>query len=409
MPKVLRIINRFNIGGPTYNAAYLSKYLSTNYETLLIGGMKDESEDSSEYIVDKLGLIPGVLPEMKREINFFNDRAAYRKICQIIDDFKPDIVHTHASKPGFLGRLAAHRKRVPVILHTFHGHVFHSYFNPIKTNVYKTLERKLAEVSTKIIAISDIQKHELSSIHKICPPEKIEVVPLGFDLSRFNENIEEKRAWFRKKYDVKDDEIAISIVGRLVPIKNHSMFLQAMKSVLEKTSKKVRAFIVGDGEDCQKLLAESRALGLNTSYFPDNSVSSTITFTSWIKQVDYVLAGSDIIALTSKNEGTPVSLIEAQAANRPIVTTKVGGIENVVIPGRTALLAEPDDLETFAKNLLHLIENESEAKAMAKDGWAFVGEKFHYNRLVSDIEKLYDRLLSQRESEKKSASFQLST
>src|SRR6056297_2377105 len=185
MPKILRIINRFNLGGPTYNAAYLTKYLPSEFETLLVGGEKDDSEGSSLHILNQLNLEPVILNEMRREVNPFQDRLALNKIKQLIADFKPDIVHTHASKPGALGRLAAVQMQVPVIIHTFHGHVFHSYFNPAKTKFYKTLERKLAKVSTRIIAISEKQKEELSIDHEICPAEKIEVIPLGFDLNRF--------------------------------------------------------------------------------------------------------------------------------------------------------------------------------------------------------------------------------
>ncbi|HIB01897.1 MAG TPA: hypothetical protein EYO31_08570, partial [Phycisphaerales bacterium] len=153
MPKVLRIINRFNLGGPTFNAAYLTKYLAPEFETKLVGGSKDDSEDSSEFIVRNLGIEPVIVPEMKRSINLKNDFTAYKKIYQIIKEFKPDIVHTHASKAGTLGRIAANRLKVPVIVHTFHGHVFHSYFSSAKTLLYKTIERYLSRKSTKIIAI----------------------------------------------------------------------------------------------------------------------------------------------------------------------------------------------------------------------------------------------------------------
>ena len=153
MPKVLRIINRFNLGGPTYNAAYLSKYMEPEYETLLVGGMHDPSEKSSEFILEELGLKPLIIPEMKREINLKNDRIAYKKIKKIIEEFQPDIVHTHASKAGALGRLAAYRMGVKVIIHTFHGHVFHSYFGKFKTELYKLIERRLARISSKIISL----------------------------------------------------------------------------------------------------------------------------------------------------------------------------------------------------------------------------------------------------------------
>jgi glycosyltransferase involved in cell wall biosynthesis len=161
MKKILRIINRFNLGGPTYNAAYLTKYLENDYETLLVGGKHDESEKSSMHILDNLGLKPIIIPEMQRSINPINDRIAYKKIQKIIAEFQPDIVHTHAAKAGALGRRAAYNAGVKQIYHTFHGHVFHSYFGTLKTNFYKNIERNLAKKSTKIIAISEIQKKRI--------------------------------------------------------------------------------------------------------------------------------------------------------------------------------------------------------------------------------------------------------
>src|SRR6185295_2272303 len=227
MPRVLRIINRLNLGGPTYNAALLTKHLAPEFETLLIAGTKQDSEESSEFIVKNLGISTLAIPEMQREINLSNDRIAYKKIKDIIRDFKPDIVHTHAAKAGTLGRLAADSLKVPVIVHTFHGHVFHSYFNPIKTKIFLNIERYLARKSTGIIAISEKQMYELSEIHRICSPGKIKVIPLGFDLDKFQEDIEMKRKSFRSKYFVDDNEIAIGIIGRLVPVKNHPLFLKA--------------------------------------------------------------------------------------------------------------------------------------------------------------------------------------
>ena len=161
MPKILRIINRFNLGGPIYNVAYLTKYLSPEFETLLIGGMKDDDEESSEFILKDIGVDYKIIPEMKRSINPFHDIIAYKKIKKIIQEFKPDIVHTHAAKAGAIGRSAAHTCNIPVIIHTFHGHVFHSYFGGVKTLVYKTIERNLARKTSAIIALSERQKEEL--------------------------------------------------------------------------------------------------------------------------------------------------------------------------------------------------------------------------------------------------------
>ena len=391
MPKVLRIINRLNIGGPTYNAAYLSKYLSDDFETLLVAGEKDETEDSSQFILHELGLKPIIIPEMKRAINLKNDRIAYQKIKEIIVDFKPDIVHTHASKAGAIGRLAAYKMKVPVILHTFHGHVFHSYFGKVKTTIYKTIERNLARKSTKIIAISDIQKKELSTIHKIAKPNKIEVIPLGFDLNKFKENQKGKRNSFRQKWLIEDDEIAIGIIGRLVPIKNHHFFLNVAKNISKLSTKKVRFLIIGDGELRYEL--ENYCTQLEIDFSTEkNATNALLTFTSWITDIDVALAGLDIVALTSKNEGTPVSLIEAQAAGKPIVSTNVGGIENIVIPNETALLSNINDEQLFTENMLSLIEEEDKRMAFSQKG-THVFKSFHYDRLVGDIKKLYCQLL----------------
>ncbi len=391
MTRILRIINRFNLGGPTYNAAYLTKYLPDEFETLLVGGMKDNTEDSSQFIVENLGITPMVLSEMKRSINPFQDYIAYKKIKEVIRTFKPDIVHTHASKPGALGRWAAHEMKVPVIIHTFHGHVFHSYFNPLKTGVYKILERKLASVSTKIIAISEKQKQELVEEHGICNADKIAVIPLGFDLQRFQDKIDEKRNVFREEFKLADSDIAIGIVGRLVPIKNHRLFLESFKWVKERSPKRIKAFIVGDGESRQEI--EQMCTDLDISFSSDSEDDVEVYFTSWVKNVDFVNAGVDIIALTSKNEGTPVSLIEAQAANRAIVSTKVGGIENIVIDGQTALLSHPSDGDGFRRNLLEMVNDDSLRLQFGEKGWQFVKDKFHYERLVDDIAKLYGSLL----------------
>ena len=392
--KVLRIINRFNLGGPTYNAAYLTKYLEPEFETLLVGGVKYEEEESSEFILEKLGITPVVIPEMKRSISFKDDRIAYQKLKKIIKEFQPDIVHTHASKAGTLGRLAAYKCKIPVIVHTFHGHVFHSYFGKMKTSFYKNIERHLASKSTKIIAISEIQKEELWNQHKICEKDKLCVIPLGFDLDRFQENKEEKRISFREKYQIKDNEIAIGIIGRLVPIKNHQLFINSIKEVQKNTEKKIRAFIIGDGEEKNELIDLLKRIELDYVEWNTRQLQATVTLTSWIKDIDWANAGLDIIALTSLNEGTPVSLIEAQASGKPIITTNVGGVENIVLKNVTAFITRSNDLEEFSSTLLKMIGDDSLRKKMGEKGWSFVKEKFHYLRLTKDVKNLYLSLLN---------------
>ena len=394
--RVLRIINRLNLGGPTFNATYLSAYMPDEYETLLISGEADESETSSEFIPRQHGVEPAYVPGMRRSIHPIRDIPAYKHIMQVIKDFKPDVVHTHAAKAGALGRLAAWRSGVPVIVHTFHGHVFHSYFSPAKTRVFLEVERFLAKKSTAIIAISPEQKRELTEDFKICPQEKMRIIPLGFDLERFRENKAEKRQHFRKQYQVADDEIAIGIVGRLAPVKDHGLFLRGLKHALDHTSKKVRAFIVGDGETRAEIEQIARDLNIVFSTEKDTEHRHPLTFTSWRRDIDVVNAGLDILALSSKNEGTPVSLIEAQAAGKPIVSTRVGGIQDVVAEGKTALLTPKGDPEAFGKAMLNLVEDDTKRTAFSQAG-EFVFEQFSYRRLVRDMDALYRELLGRGE------------
>ena len=386
MIRVLRILNRFNLGGPTYNAAFLTKYLPPDFKTLLVGGEIDKTENSSLHILDDLNVKPIIIPEMKRSINYNNDLVAYYKLKEIIHRFKPDIIHTHASKAGSLGRWAAYRCNVPVVVHTFHGHVFHSYFGPAKTSIVKSVERSLAKISSAIVAISDKQKEELCHIHKIAPADKVTVIPLGFDLNKFREHKETKRTTFRKEYNISDDEIAIGIIGRLVPIKNHSFFIDAIEHLIKSSQLPLRFFIVGDGES--KADIEQYARLKNIPFTHKKGEKAVLTFTSWIKEIDQVNAGLDIITLCSLNEGTPVSLIEAQASGTPIVATNVGGIEDAVLQGKTALLTG-NNAEDFAEKILLLASDKHLRHKMEEAGWKFVERKFHYTRLVKDMEELY--------------------
>ena len=184
--KVLRIINRFNIGGPTYNATFLTRFLGDEFETLLIGGLPEEGESDSLHILENYGVSPVLLEEMQRKPNFSSDRKAYKRIKRIIEEFQPDIVHTHAAKAGALGRRAAKAAGVPIIVHTYHGHVFQGYFSPLKTTVYKAIERRLSKSSTRIIAISSLQKAELVNTHKVCSDQQTVVIPLTEVFAEYN-------------------------------------------------------------------------------------------------------------------------------------------------------------------------------------------------------------------------------
>lgn len=383
--RVLRIINRFNIGGPTYNAVFLTRFLSDEFETLLVGGMPEEGEADSLHILEEYGIEPLLLKEMKREPKLSHDRAAYLRLKTIIKEFDPHIVHTHASKAGALGRKAALTMNVPVIVHTFHGHVFHSYFGKLKTFVFKSIERKLARKSHGIIAISDLQKKELTLDHAICPADKIEVIPLGFDLGRFQRSRIVHREETRTNYGLNENDVAVAIIGRLVPVKNHRLFLDVIRELSKNITQKVTFFIVGDGSEKEMLEKEIAQMEL-----PDNF---SIRMTSWIKDIAAFNAGMDVICLTSNNEGTPVSLIEAQATGIPVISTDVGGVRDIVQEGETGFVVPKSDAILFAEKLRSLIEDKNKREKMSQNGWSFVEDKFHYTRLVRDMEGYYKRLL----------------
>jgi glycosyltransferase involved in cell wall biosynthesis len=335
---------------------------------------------------------------MGRSIHPVADYKAYGDLKKLIRDFQPHIVHTHAAKPGAIGRLAAAAAHVPVIVHTFHGHVFHSYFNRVKTHFFIQTERFLARRSSAIVAISNQQKRELTEVFKIAPKEKVRVVPLGFDLDRFQVNQEEKRQAFRSEFGLQQEEIAIGIIGRLVPVKNHTLFVEALHYVLSRTSKKIRAFIIGDGETRASLERLAIEKGILFSTENDTSHPHPLIFTSWRSDIDVINAGLDIICLTSFNEGTPVSLIEAQAANKPVVSTRVGGIQDIVQEGKTALLSDSKDTGTFAGHVLRLVEDDALRHHLGAESSAYVMQRFSYQRLVQDMDTLYQELLERKQA-----------
>jgi glycosyltransferase involved in cell wall biosynthesis len=396
MPKVLRILNRLIVGGPVLNAAYLTKYLSPDFETLLVVGEKEAHEKSADYLAEQLDIDYVTIPQMGRAISPVNDYQAFKQLKKIIKEFKPDVVHTHAAKPGALGRLAASVCGVPAIVHTYHGHVFHSYFNSVKSGVYINTERFLGRRSSTLIAISEAQRKELADEFKIAPAEKFRVIQLGLDLDKFAEDQVEKRASFRREFGIEEDEIAIGIIGRLVPVKNHDLFLIAISHVVKNSSKRIKAFIIGDGETRQDLEKKANELGLSFSTQNDMLHPHPLVFTSWRSDVDSINAGLDIITLTSLNEGTPVSLIEAQAANKPIVSTRVGGIGDIVVEGKTALLADVTDSETFCAHLLNLVNDDAFRQQLGSNSSQYVMKRFSYQRLMKDMSDLYYELLHKK-------------
>lgn len=383
--RVLRIINRFNVGGPVYNVTYLTKYLPETYETLLIGGCATQTEQDASYILSNHGIQAQILPSMSRSVRIFNDLKTFFILLKLIRTFKPDIVHTHASKAGVLGRIAAKTMGVRVIVHTYHGHVFHGYFNPTITKSIVYIERILGKISTKIITISTAQQQDIVTKYRIVPRNKAVVIPLGFDLSRFEKSVK-NRTELRKQMNLSAHKTAVAIVGRIAPIKNHRLFIDAAAATYKKHPEEFIFYVVGDGE-----LRNEVHDYISTTY---PWLNSSVIFTSWIADMTQFYPAMDVVCLTSINEGTPVSLIEAQASGIPVISTNVGGVKDVINPNETGIILNEHSAEELSNHLIELHLNRELRIKMSQNARNFVKDRYTYHRLVANVDGLYKTLLS---------------
>ena len=303
----------------------------------------------------------------------------FYKLFLLIFKEKPNIIHTHTAKAGTLGRIAgllykSFVNRRCILVHTFHGHVLHSYFGKGKTKVFIWTERLLAKFTDRIIAVSSAIRNELLQL-RVGNSKKVIVIPLGLELDNFLTISSQNNS-----------EIKIGIIGRLAPIKNHLMFLKVIKKIMHLNLQTPTKFIVvGDGELRESLENYAQSLGLD----------NIIEFRGWQRDLVNLYTNLDIVALTSLNEGTPVSLIEAMAAGRPVVATNVGGVKDLV-NGDRGFLVKLGDVDSFASALKCLIDDEKLRSRMGRSGREFVRNNFTKDRLIDDIKELYEELLKER-------------
>lgn len=356
-PRLLIVLNRLSIGGPAVNTLAIAHALRNDFEILLVAGEPAHGEGSAAYLLEEYnGFDVKLLPSIKRSILPLNDIAAFFELKKIIKAFQPQIVHTHGSKPGVLARIAAWQLNVPVIVHTYHGHVFHSYFNSFISSLIVRMERWLAKRSSFVIAINDRLRYELEHVYKIAPSSKIILNRLGVDAEKMNDVNGSKAAAFRREFKMNASQIAVGIIGRLAPVKNHSAFIQLAASLLEQKQYSFKFFIVGDGDEKPKLQQLLRQKGISftnagTFYNPD----APVVFTSWRRDLDVVLSGLNLVVLTSLNEGTPVSIMEAMAAGKPIIASNVGGIAELFETNKNGWVYE--DASSLPAKCLELIRN----------------------------------------------------
>ena len=380
--RVLRVIARMNVGGPAIHATLLTEGLAARgYDTrLLIGSTSAAEGDYLELHGRRLSKVVEV-PALGREIRPHRDLGAYLQIRRLIREFRPHIVHTHTAKAGLLGRLAGWRGHAPVLVHTFHGHVFHGYFSPRKEAAFVWAERQLAKVTDRLVTVSEAVRDEILA-RGVGTPGQFEIIRLGFDLDPFL-TCQQLTGSLKAELNLPPATRLVGIVARLVPIKAHEVFI-AMAADVASRHPDVMFAIVGDGERRQELegMVDRRGLRARTR------------FLGWRADLDRVYADLDVVVLTSRNEGSPVALIEAMACARAVVATRVGGVSELV--GDTGLLADMDDSAELARAVSRLLADPVLASHLGQAARDRVVPVYGKDRLIDDVDRLYRHLLMER-------------
>jgi glycosyltransferase involved in cell wall biosynthesis len=391
-PKLLIIHNRLVVGGPALDLIPLAHHLQNELEIHFVYGCKEKDETEPSFLLEKYkGITLKKINSLHRSLFPFRDIKAYSALSRYIREFKPDIVHTHGAKVGLLGRLAAHNAKVPLIVHTYHGHLFHSYFNRFFTALLIRLERKLLRITDVVIAISETQRRDIRQALHVKNNEKIHIVPLGVDYIDEG-NSEHYRKAFKRTYQVKSETICIGILGRMVPVKNPLLFLKVAERILQADSgKSFRFFVIGEGSE---LPAMKQYLVKKQVPYTEGSDDTPVVFTSWVQNIQNVLDGLDIVLLTSFNEGTPLSLIEAQLCGKPVVAADVGGVRDTMIDGETGFLIQGHDVQKFTDAILQLAGDESLRNRMGEKGKAFASTSFSKQKEVERMREIYQSFRS---------------
>jgi glycosyltransferase involved in cell wall biosynthesis len=379
--RVVRLFSRLNIGGPSVHVILLTAGLAARgYRTRLVVGQESAQEGNLLDLAAEKGVPCERLDALGREIRVISDIRALWGLYRIIRDFQPAVVHTHAAKAGLLGRVAARLAGVPVVVHTYHGHVLRGYFGPLKTAFFRGLEALLSPLSDILIAVSEAVRQDLIALG-VARAEHIRVVPLGLDLEAFTGDL--PRGALRAATGLPVETPLVGMVGRLVPIKDVPTFLRAA-ALVRDARPDVRFSLVGDGEERSALERDCERLGL----------TSLVSFHGWRRDMGAVYGDLDVVVNSSRNEGTPVALIEALASARPVVATRVGGTADLLAGGEFGTLVPPEDSRALADAILGVLAKPEEGRRRALLGRAHVLARYGAGRLVADIDGLYRELLS---------------
>lgn len=382
-PKVVRIIARLNIGGPAIHVILLSEGLK-EYETVLVKGMEADSEGDMMDLAHERGVKPVIVDRLGRDLNVVRDLSTLWHLYRLLRKERPDIVHTHTAKAGTLGRIAARLAGVPVVIHTFHGHVLSGYFSPMKTRFFTLIERWLARWSDVIINVSEKCREDLLSVG-IGNDKKMITIPLGLELDRFQQQVPALAGRFRERLGIPEDVPVVSHVARMVPIKRHDVFLRAIRRVWDQFPE-ARFVLVGDGEMRPQLERLAEELDLD----------DRLVWAGFVREQELIYADTDLLVLTSDNEGLPVAVIEALASGRPVISTRVGGVPELIDEGETGYIVPPGNPEALADALVDALSDMDRLRRMGQKGQQKTLEKYNSHRLVHDIDRLYQSLLKKR-------------
>ncbi|MSR36654.1 MAG: glycosyltransferase [Gemmatimonadetes bacterium] len=375
---VHRVIARLNVGGPALHVVNLVRGLDEHgFRTrLIVGGLEREEGDMSWYARER-GVHPTVLAAMARELRPARDFGVVLALRRLFSGDGPAIVHTHTAKAGALGRAAAAWAGVPVRIHTFHGHVLGGdYFSSARTRLFLEVERQLARASSRLIVLTRAQRRDMVERLEIADDSRFAVIPLGLELDRFRAvRPLEARGSARAALGIAPDERVVGIVGRLVPVKNHELMLDAFARLARSPGAPWRLVVVGGGEERERELRErSRRLG----------IEGRVLWLGWRQDLDKLYPAMDVAALTSHDEGTPVALLEALAAGVPVAARAVGGVAEVLEEGRLGILVEEDDAIEMAAAIERAVARPVDDATRDR-----VVARFSVRRLCADMAALY--------------------
>jgi glycosyltransferase involved in cell wall biosynthesis len=388
--KVVRIIARLNVGGPAVHVILLTHELAKRgFESVLLVGPVPETEGDMEYLASRWNVPLTHIAELIRPLSLKSDIVALWKIYKILLKEKPDIVETHTAKAGTLGRIAALMARVPVRIHMFHGNVFDGYFSPTKTRFFLFIERFLARFTDRIITVSKSQSNELVEKYGIGNQQKFKVVHLGIDLDSFRNRERHGDLCFEEH---NGRALRIGWVGRFTEIKDPLFFVDAA-AVLKGSGFNAKFVMVGDGHMRQVVEARIASQGLGACF----------TLTGWSNEMSAVYSQIDLIALTSVNEGTPITIIESMASGLAFVAFNVGGLSDLVTGNGqemdgfqifdNGILVSHREPKQFANALSILLQDPDRRRQMGEAGKRFVFRNFNKERLAEDMALLYKSLM----------------